>query len=417
MLTLFALDRALASPVRSTQSTTWWCVAGVALGLAFLSKYTAVLIPASLFVACIVHPNLRRRFAEPGPYLATVLAALMFAPVVLWNASNEWISFRFQLGHGFGTGAKGNVITRELELIGGQLALATPILAIMLAAATWWALRDGWRARVADVLEPSDTGELAQSRNGSRPDTRNLPTRRFALGAMALGPIVFFAISATRRSVEANWPALAYPAAIVLLASASQSATMHRWWKRGVIFAGVLLAVAALQAWKPLIPLAPRKDPIARAHGWDQLASVVDSMSRDAFVAPQDIATTSGNSSTRWLAAERYQDASELAFHLPGHPQVFSLNIAGRANQYDLWPTPYSEIRNGDALVASFDANPDGDARAAVVASWFRESREGPVVALRRGAGEVAHRKVWLFRDAYAVPADTGGVDIRGRNR
>jgi hypothetical protein len=179
----------------------------------------------------------------------------------------------------------------------------------------------------------------------------------------------------------------------------------------------VVLGIAVLQAWRPLLPLAPRKDPIARAHGWDQLAAVVDSMAGDSFVGTRAFAADSGGVATRWLAAERYQDASELSYHLPEHPHVFSLNIAGRANQYDLWPTPYSEINEGDALVASFDANPDGDARAAIVASWFRESREGPVIALKRGSGEVAHRKIWLFRRAHAVPRDTGAVDIRGRNR
>jgi 4-amino-4-deoxy-L-arabinose transferase-like glycosyltransferase len=379
MLTLVAVDRALASPLRTTHSTLWWCAAGLALGAALVSKYTAVLVPASLFVACALHPQLRTRFAEPGPYIATVIAAAMFAPVVLWNADNEWISFRFQLGLGFGSGAKGNVLTRELELVGGQLGLATPILAVMLANATWQALR----------------GNSA---------------RKFALGAMALGPIVFFAISATRRSVEANWPALAYPAAIMLLASSTMSANAQTWWKRGVALAAALLLVASLQAWKPLLPLAPRKDPIARAHGWTQLAAVVDSVARST-AANRDTATT------LWLAAERYQEASELAYHLPGNPEVLSLNIAGRANQYDLWKTPYNSIRLGDALVASFDANPEGDARAALVSAWFRETRVGPAIALRRGKGEVAHRKIWIFDDAFAVPRDTGAVDIRGRNR
>jgi 4-amino-4-deoxy-L-arabinose transferase-like glycosyltransferase len=413
-LTLLALDRALAARIRSGASTMWWCVAGATLGAAFVSKYTAVLIPASLFVACAVHPRLRARFAEPGPYVATIIAALMFAPVVLWNANNDWISFRFQLGHGFGAGAKGNVLTRELELVGGQLALATPILAVLLAAATWRALRDGWRAgagnRGRDRPYHHDLRDAVD-------ESSTLPARKFALGVMALGPLVFFAISATRRSVEPNWPALAYPAAIVLLASTALHDVWHRWWKRGVVLASVVLAVAILQAWKPILPLAPRKDPIARAHGWNQLATAVDSMYKDPFVGARAFVANGDGSTTRWLAAERYQDASELAYHLPGHPHVFSLNIAGRANQYDLWPTPYSEIDDGDALVASFDANPDGDARAAIVAGWFRESLEGPVVALRRGSGEVAHRKIWLFRNAYAVPRDTGAVDIRGRNR
>ena len=409
-LTIVCLDGALSSKRGTARSTTWWCLSGFALGVALLSKYTAVLLPASLFVACLVDKGLRDRFREIGPYVATVIATLVFSPVVAWNANHDWISFRFQLGHGLGTGAKGNVLTRELELIGGQLALATPILAVLLALATWRALKarsgshSGNASNVARVVSDGATQAVAVSEN-----IEIIRQRRFALAAMALGPLVFFAISATRKSVEANWPALSYPAAIVLLASVSQSDALARWWKRGVALAALVLVVAVVQTWKPVLPLAPRKDPIARAHGWSQLAAAMDSVSRDDFLEAQrssDVLTPNANAS-RWFAAERYQEASELAFHLPNHPDVLSLNIAGRANQYDVWQLSVSAIQPGDDVVASFDANPEGDARAARMAEWFRDVKQGPMVALRRGGGEVAHRRIWLFRSAVVIPRDS----------
>ena len=107
----------------------------------------------------------------------------------------------------------------------------------------------------------------------------------------------------------------------------------------------------------------------------------------------------------RWVAAERYQDASEIAFHLPDRPTVFSLNLNGRANQFDLWDTAFDRVRPGDGLVAVFDDNPAGDSLGVRVGRWFRESRAGAHVVLRRGDGEVAHRRVWLYRIATDVPA------------
>ncbi|MFN7532884.1 MAG: glycosyltransferase family 39 protein [Gemmatimonas sp.] len=61
MIALLAVERALATPVRSWASFLWWLLAGVALGGAFVAKYTAVLLPMGLVIACLVHPALRRR--------------------------------------------------------------------------------------------------------------------------------------------------------------------------------------------------------------------------------------------------------------------------------------------------------------------------------------------------------------------
>ncbi|MEI6741349.1 MAG: glycosyltransferase family 39 protein, partial [Gemmatimonadaceae bacterium] len=128
MVALLAVERALAAPLRSGQSFGWWTLAGVGLGAAFVSKYTAVLLPFGLVVACLLHPALRRRFAEPGPWWASAVALSLFAPVAIWNARHDWISFRFQLGHGFNAVTRGTVLSRELELVGAQAGLASPIL-------------------------------------------------------------------------------------------------------------------------------------------------------------------------------------------------------------------------------------------------------------------------------------------------
>ncbi len=375
-LALLAVERALASPLRSPASRNWWLLAGLALGTAFASKYTAVLLPLGLVLACAAHPALRARFREPGPWLGSAIALLIFTPVLRWNAATDWISFRFQLGHGFGASPRGNPLSRELEMIGAQAGLASPILFVLLAAVVYVALRDGWRVR--DSATPTDVS-----------------ARRFALAATATVPLLFFAVSAWRRSVEANWPALIYPSALTLLATSTAPWARGRAWRSGLAVAGVLLALVAVQAWQPLFPLAPRKDPIARAYGWDTLAAAVDAARHDDFFA---------NTANRWVAADRYQDASELAFHLPDQPIVFSLNLGGRPNQYDLWPTAYENVRFGDGLVATFDADANGDSLATRVGTWFEQVKPGPLVALRRNGGLVTTRRVWLYRNARNVP-------------
>ncbi|MFI5239833.1 MAG: ArnT family glycosyltransferase, partial [Gemmatimonadales bacterium] len=138
-LTLAALERAIASPPRSAETLGWWCAAGVALGVAFCSKYTSVLIPFGVFVALLSRRDLRARLAEPGPYVATIIALLVLTPTLLWNAHNGWISFTFQLQHGLGQ-THGSIIGREFALAGGQLGLISPIIAVLCAIAVARAL-------------------------------------------------------------------------------------------------------------------------------------------------------------------------------------------------------------------------------------------------------------------------------------
>lgn len=376
MVALFAVERALAHSVRSWVSLGWWIVAGVALGGAFVSKYTAVLLPMGLVIACLLHPALRRRFLDAGPWGASVIALTLFAPVVAWNLFNDWVSFRFQLGHGFNAAVRGNPVSRELEMLGGQAGLASPILFVIMAIVVVAALREGWRTR--HTAAPSD-----------------LPVRRFALAVVSVVPLGFFAISAWRRPVEANWPAMIYPGAMLLLATSTETVARGVWWRRGLALAAVLLAMVAAQAYAPVLPLEPRKDPIARAHGWRTLADAVQIARRDTFLA---------GTVDQWVAADRYQDASELAFHLPDQPTVFSLNLGGRANHYDVWPNAWQKVRPGDGLVVAFDADAKGDSLARVVGGWFKDMKQGARVSMRRRGAEVSTRRVWLYRIARDVP-------------
>ncbi|MBL0938665.1 MAG: glycosyltransferase family 39 protein [Gemmatimonadaceae bacterium] len=381
---LLAVERALAAPVRSLRGTGWWTLAGVALGGAFVAKYTAVLLPFALVVACVAHPALRRRFADAGPWMASAIALGLFAPVVVWNWFNDWVSFRFQLGHGFNP-AHGNPLLRELEMVGGQIGLASPILFVLMSVVIWHALRDGWRMR--HTLTATDVA-----------------TRRFALAVVAVVPLLFFAVSAWRRPVEANWPAMIYPAAIILLATAPVThALVHgHWWRRGLTFAGAILGIAVLQAAAPVLPVKAQDDPIARAYGWDSLATAVDRARHDPWL---------DGTVDRWVAGNIYQDASELAFHLPDHPTVFSLNLVVRTNQYDVWRNAWGRVRPGDGLVLAIENNTKGDSLARVIGTWFDDTKRGETVALRRGDGEITTRQLWLYRIARDFPREKPPFD------
>jgi 4-amino-4-deoxy-L-arabinose transferase-like glycosyltransferase len=353
-LTLAALERAIASPSRSAESFGWWCAAGVALGIAFCSKYTSVLIPFGVLIALLARSDLRARLAEPGPYAATLIALLVLAPTLVWNSHNGWISFTFQLHHGLGQ-TRGSVLGRELTLIGGQLGLISPIIAVMAAIAVARALR-----RMSDA-------------------------RRFMLAVVATTIVVFFAVSAVRRPVEPNWPIPALVAALPLLATISLTRGARRWLIGGAVLGAICLLLVAAQAIVRIIPVNARRDPLSRANGWSDLARAVQSAESRAH-----------GCSVTWIAADRYQDASELAFNLRDNPRVFALNLGGRANQYDLWPSIYSVAAPTDCALVVVD---EGIAGESVVKRIGAASAAiiGDAIMTWRGS-PVGRRAIWLVR-------------------
>jgi len=75
----------------------WWLAAGLFAGLALLSKLTAILLLPAV-VAFMLVPDWRRRWLfSPYPWLAALIAIVVFLPVLIWNAQHDWATFRFQL--------------------------------------------------------------------------------------------------------------------------------------------------------------------------------------------------------------------------------------------------------------------------------------------------------------------------------
>jgi 4-amino-4-deoxy-L-arabinose transferase-like glycosyltransferase len=355
---LYCVVRALQSPPHSTPSLGWWLAAGVALGLAFSSKYTSILLPVGVTLAVLTNRRLRGRLGEAGPYVACLTATIVFIPVLVWNAHHGWISFGFQLQHGLGA-PKGSPLTRELNLIGGQAGLATPILLVLLAVAVWRVLR----------RSPSDV--------------------HYLLAVVTLTCVGLFVLSALRRPVEANWPALAYIPAVPLLALTDWGAVARRWLRWGIGLAALVSALVYVQAVVPVLPLPASRDPVARSAGWGQLADSVSAARR--ALTPDRVHV--------WFAGDKYQDASELAFHLPERPTTFSLNLSSRPNEYDLWPGFPRLAHPGDDLIVVLDEVPQPHHTAVVLAPHFRSMEKGSLVPLRRRDGSVAtRRRIWIFR-------------------
>jgi hypothetical protein len=270
------------------------------------------------------------------------------------------VSFGFQIHHGLSTSARRDVfapLKRLGDMIGGQAGLISPILFVMFTIV----VVRGLRRSSSDAV--------------------------YVLSTIAAFTFLFFCYSATRQRVEANWPAPAYIAAIPLLAGSTQSTALARWRRAGVWLAALLSVVIYLHAGFSLLPLSPRKDPIARAAGW-----------RDVSMAAYRASLRADAGGGSWFAADRYQDAAELAFHLPTQPTTFSLNLAGRSNQYDLWPDFADRARPGDNLVVAVDEVSGGvNPIVSQLAPHFRMLTRDSLVDLRNRHGVVSQRRLWIL--------------------
>lgn len=73
-----------------------WYLAGIALGLGMLAKYTIALAIGAAFFFVITDRNLRTWLLRPEPYLMALIATILFLPVIIWNANHDWASFLYQ---------------------------------------------------------------------------------------------------------------------------------------------------------------------------------------------------------------------------------------------------------------------------------------------------------------------------------
>ena len=73
-----------------------WLAAGACAGLAMLSKYNGLLVLAGLPVFLLTTADGRAWLRRPQPWVAGLLALLLFSPVIVWNIEHHWASFAFQ---------------------------------------------------------------------------------------------------------------------------------------------------------------------------------------------------------------------------------------------------------------------------------------------------------------------------------
>ncbi len=140
---LIVLYKAIRRPDLST-----WVLAGVIAGLAFDSKYTAVFIPTGLFCYLLLSKQYRRYLLSWQFPVFLIMFAIATLPVVIWNVEHDFASFKFQSGDRVASMLEFKLRpVYFIAVIGHQMALLLPILAIAMGVVFWKHIKKTWRRR------------------------------------------------------------------------------------------------------------------------------------------------------------------------------------------------------------------------------------------------------------------------------
>lgn len=183
----------------------WWLAIGGALGAAFLTKYTAFFLGAGVALWLVSARDTRIWLKTPWPYAAAAIAIACFIPNLWWNATHDWVSFKFQ----FGRVVEGEPTLKYLgEFIGSELALASPFILI---AAIY-----------------------------------GLAKRPLSIASAIVWPaLAYFLVHSIHARVQGNWPSFTYPALAILAAMALQTPTnrLLAWSRMAALPAAGLILI------------------------------------------------------------------------------------------------------------------------------------------------------------------------------
>ncbi|MBN1824149.1 MAG: glycosyltransferase family 39 protein [Endomicrobiales bacterium] len=280
-----------------TQKPSWWYVTGVLFGLSLLSKYTGFFLAVSFLIFLLVTDE-RKWLKTVHPYASFVLGLAFFLPVILWNASNDWISLKFQFGHGLG--GTGYSISRVLEYVGGQLMVANPLV---------------WPIGIYACFVFLFSREK----------------EKIYLSIMSLFLILFFAYTSLKKLAGPNWPATAYFTFSIVFARYLLDGNKI---KKGVLvlsvfFCFLLSFIATLHARFTIVPLDKISEPLARAdatnflYGWRTLGQKL-------LEDPE----------TKFALTSSHQTSAVISYYTKEKVYAYVDTKLTRTSQFNIWGFP-----------------------------------------------------------------------------
>lgn len=319
-----------------------WYLAGLCFGLGLLSKHT-MLVLAPCLLLFLFNPKYRHWLKRPQPWLAMLIAIIIFLPNIAWQSTHEWATFR----HLFlltGKGLDHPFYHRLGDFVGSQFALLSPILFFGMLAALNWAAKQR-KSEIGDRLWYA-----------------------FCMG----GPVLILFVAITAKSkVQANWaicgwitPPLLWVARLEWNArtkgalndeNQSVAKALSLFLKPLPLSALALCGfITTMISWPDArvflhVGIANKFDTMNVLYGGQELGEAAD-------CERQSMETELGKKIA--IGAVTYDNASRLAFYMKGQPDAFCWFLNTRKTSYYLWQDAFRPKPGENALIVD-DHAPD----------------------------------------------------------
>ena len=318
-LTVYAVKKAVID-----RRPAAWPVAGIAAGLALLSKLPALLLVPAVAIVLLATPPGRAQLRRFEPYAAAALSLAVFLPDLLWNSRHGWVTLLMRVGYQVSPA----FTLRPLgELLSMQLVAVSPVL----FAGLVWALLCCWRFRGDE--------------------------RAVFLAAFATVPFLFYTAYSLHAAVDSHWPAVGYLTGFVALGVFATDAGARRP-SRALVAAAAVPALA-LSVLLYLVPLRPGLVAFSWTYsakfGTGRLNDVVDWRALGSAIDPL-VARDPGR--TFLLCHDGYALAGLASFYTQGRPPVFLWDSAARNGAaYDAWKAE-SDLHGWSAVIVDDRKHP-----------------------------------------------------------
>lgn len=257
-LALYALIR-----LERDQAWRWALLMGFAIGGGLMAKYAMIYFPLCAAIYALASERRPHFLAWPKFWIGIAIAALCVLPNIIWNQQNSFATLS-HTGENIGWGAGFPQFGNLGEFFASQFGVMGPLM---------------FGVYLAGLV---------------RLPIEGMNRRQWLLIAFSVPVLAIICFQAVMSKAYANWAAVAYIAATVLVADFMANA-IPDWWRRTTVFLHgmvfVVLAVVVGLSRPGQLPLPDDMQPFNRMHGSievsDAARDLIDGAS-DAIILTDD---------------------------------------------------------------------------------------------------------------------------------
>ncbi len=331
----------------------YWIWAGITMGLAFDSKYTALFLQIGLIGFLVFSNKYRKLLLSPWLWTSMIIGALVTFPVFWWNYQHDFVSFLFQSSNRTGEISEFKISpTNFFGAIGHQLLLLLPVLFLVIVVLTLKYLK-----KIVIKF--------------------NLPSDKilFLLAFFIPTFVGFFSLTFIYW-VKLNWMMPSYITGIILAGIFFSKKLL----KIQVIISIVIHVLVSLQVLFYLVPIKSDDTWV----GWEELAIETQKLQKeypDTFI----------------FSADNYKTSAVLNFYLD--EKIYAQNIIGlHAKHFDYLGDDLSTLNGKDAIFIDSDSrfkNYDKRKLKPELSDFFQKVEQLEPIIIKKGDRDI--RKFWVF--------------------